>query len=46
MISHAEGYDLVNDHVNGLVWITTDKHKVAKILLADQKGRNDLTTEH
>ena len=44
MMSHAEGYDLFNDHVNSVIWMTTDKQEVAKIMLADQKGRKDLTT--
>lgn len=45
MMSHAEGYDMENDHVNSVVWIDTSKSEVAKMLLADKNGRNILTTD-
>ena len=45
IISHSEGYKL-DDHVNSLIWMSAAKKEVANILMADKKGRNDLTTEH
>ena len=46
IMSHAEGYDMENDHVNSVAWIDTSKNEVVKMLLADKNGRNILTTEH
>lgn len=44
-MSHAEGYDLENDHVNSVAWIETAESEVANILLADKNGRKEFTTD-
>ena len=44
LMSHAEGIDF-DDPVNGFIWIETDKSEVAKMLLIDKNGKNDLTTD-
>ena len=46
MMSHAEGYDMKNDHVNSVAWIETGESEVVKVLLVDKDGRNLLTTKH
>ncbi len=45
MISHAEGYDMKNDHVNSVAWIDASNNEIVKMLFADKNGRNILTTD-
>ena len=46
MMSHAEGYDMENNHVNSVAWIETGESEVVKILLVDKDGKNLLTTKY
>lgn len=46
LMSHAEGYDMENDHVNSVAWVKTSKNEVVEMLLVDKDGKNLLTTKH